>query len=273
MNNISLSIITTSPMLIFSMNTLYSQCVHRVIDNISVKDSIILIIEQDLPEVPLVLFPLYNYPEVPHEPLDPEVPHEPLDPDVPLEPLDPDVPLEPLEPEVPLEPLEPRTKFLFDGYTVGLNVSLPQIDDFWSIIHSGPSVGIAVSRPYVFDLGSFSVGVGAGVEILNMGVENGDYTGFYLSIESAVYETPAGPISVSGAGRWYNSIKDIRNTLEPFAAAGSAAIMFDYAVPGQSMVIQPYVREIIFIEIEDGTPLSYLISIGATIHYDISTLF
>ena len=252
MNNISLSIITASLMLIFSMNTLYSQSVHRVIDNISVKDSIILIIEQDLPEVPLVLFPLYNYPEVP---------------------LDPEVPLEPLDPEVPLEPLDPSTKFLFDGYTVGLNVSLPQIDDFWTIVHSGPSVGIVVSRPYVFDLGSFSVGVGAGVEILNMGVKNADYTGFHLSIESAIYETPVGPISVSGAGRLYNSIKDILYTLEPFAAAGSAAIMFDYAVPGQPMVIQPYVREILFIDIEAGSPSSYLISIGATIHYDISTLF
>ena len=154
-----------------------------------------------------------------------------------------------------------------------MNVRLPQLDDYWSITHSGPSVGIVVSRPYVFDLGSFSVGVGAGVEILNMGVENADYTGFYLSIESAIYETPVGPISVSGAGRWYNSKKDILNTLEPFAAAGSAAIMFDYAVPGQPMVIQPYVRETLFIKIEDGSPLSYLISIGATIHYDISTLF
>ena len=239
MNNISLSIITTSFMLIFSMNTLYSQGVYRVIDNISVEDSDTLIIE----------------------------------PEVPLEPLEPEVPLEPLDPEVPLEPLEPSTKSLFDGYTVGLNVSLPQIDDFWTIVHSGPSVGIVVSRPYVFDLGSFSVGVGAGVEILNMGVENADYTGFYLSIESAIYETPVGPISVSGAGRWYHSIKDILYTLEPFAVAGSATIMFDYAVPGQSMVIQPYVREIIFIEMENGSPLSYLISIGATIHYDISTLF
>ena len=237
-------------MLIFSMNTLYSQCVHRVIDNISVEDSDILIIEPDYPEVPLVLFPLYNYPEVPLEPL------------------------EPLDPEVPLEPLDPSTKFLFDGYTVGLNVSLPQIDDFWTIVHSGPTVGIVVSRPYVFDLGSFSVGVGAGVEILNMGVENADYTGFCLSIESAIYETPVGPISVSGAGRWYNSIKDILWTLEPSAAAGSVAIMFDYAVPGQPMVIQPYVQDILFFDMEYPIgSLRYLISIGATIHYDISTLF
>ena len=239
MNNISLSIITTSLMLIFSMNTLYSQGVHRVIDNISVEDSDTLIVGPD-------------------------------DPEVPLEPLAPEVPL---DPEVPLEPLDPRTKFLFDGYTVGLNVSLPQISDFWTIVHSGPYVGIVVSRPDVFDLGSFSVGVGAGVEILNMGVKNADYTGFHLSIESAIYETPAGPISVSGAGRWYSSIKDQLNTLEPSAAAVSAAIMFDYAVPGQPMVIQPYVREILFFDIENGSPSSYLISIGATIHYDISTLF
>ena len=253
MNNISLSIITTSLMLIFSMNTLYSQGVHRVIDNKSVEDSDTLIIE----------------PDVPFAPLDSLAPEVPLDPEVPLEPLDPEVPLEPLDPEVPLEP---STKFLFDGYTVGLNVSLPQISDFWTIVHSGPYVGIVVSRPDVFDLGSFSVGVGAGVEILNMGVKNADYTGFHLSIESAIYETPAGPISVSGAGRWYSSIKDQLNTLEPSAAAVSAAIMFDYAVPGQPMVIQPYVREIIFTEVDNGKP-SYLISIGATIHYDISTLF
>ena len=231
MNKISLLIITASPMLIFSMNTLYSQCVHHVIDNISVEDSNTLIIEPDYPEVPLVLFPLYNYPEVP------------------------------LEAEVPLEP---RTKFLFDGYTVGLNVSYPLINGWYFRDQIGPSVGIVVSTPYGFDLGSFSVGVGAGVEILNVGAENDDftynYTGFYLSLESAVYETPAGPISVSGAGGWYGSL------------VYSGGIMFDYAVPGQSMVIQPYVREIIFTEVDNGNP-SYLISIGATIHYDISTLF
>jgi methionine-rich copper-binding protein CopC len=240
MNNISLSIITTSLMLIFSMNTLYSQSDHRVIDNISVEDSDTLITEPDDLEVPL----------------------EPSVEDSDTLIVGPD------DSEVLLEPLKPRTK-----YSVGLNVSLPQISDFWTIVHSGPYVGIVVSRPYVFDLGSFSVGVGAGVEILNMGVKNADYTGFHLSLESAIYETPAGPISVSGAGRWYNSIKDVLNTLEPSAAAGSVAIMFDYAVPGQPMVIQPYVREILFFDIENGSPSSYLISIGATIHYDISTLF
>ena len=240
MNNISLSIITTSLMLIFGINTLYSQSDHRVIDNISVEDSDTLITEPDDLEVPL----------------------EPSVEDSDTLIVGPD------DSEVLLEPLKPRTK-----YSVGLNVSLPQISDFWTIVHSGPYVGIVVSRPDVFDLGSFSVGVGAGVEILNMGVENADYTGFYLSIESAIYETPFGPISVSGAGRLYNSIKDILYTLEPFAAATSAAIMFDYAVPGQPMVIQPYVRETLFIKIEEGAPASYLISIGATIHYDISTLF
>ena len=240
MNNISLSIITTFLMLIFSINTLYSQGDHRVIDNISVEDSDTLITEPDDLEVPL----------------------EPSVEDSDTLIVGPD------DSEVLLEPLKPRTK-----YSVGLNVSLPQISDFWTIVHSGPYVGIVVSRPDVFDLGSFSVGVGAGVEILNMGVKNADYTGFHLSIESAIYETPAGPISVSGAGRWYSSIKDQLNTLEPSAAAVSAAIMFDYAVPGQPMVIQPYVREISFFDIENGSPSSYLISIGATIHYDISTLF
>jgi len=221
MNNISLSIITTSLMLIFSMNTLYSQGVHRVIDNISVEDSDTLIVGPDAPEVPL-------------------------------------------DPEVPLEPLDPRTKFLFDGYTAGLNVSYPLMNGGYFRDRIGPSVGIVVSTPYGFDLGPLSVGVGAGVEIVNVGAENDDftynYTGFYLSLESAVYETPAGPISVSGAGGWYGSL------------VYSGAIMFDYAVPGKSMVIQPYVREIIFTEVDDGKP-SYLISIGATIHYDISTLF
>ena len=231
MNNISLSIITTSLMLIFGINTLYSQSDHRVIDNISVEDSDTLITEPDDLEVPL----------------------EPSVEDSDTLIVGPD------DSEVLLEPLKPRTK-----YSVGLNVSLPQISDFWTIVHSGPYVGIVVSRPYVFDLGSFSVGVGAGVEIVNVGAENDDftynYTGFYLSLESAVYETPAGPISVSGAGGWYGSL------------VYSGAIMFDYAVPGKSMVIQPYVREIIFTEVDNGKP-SYLISIGATIHYDISTLF
>jgi hypothetical protein len=107
-----------------------------------------------------------------------------------------------------------------------------------------------------------------------MGVENADYTGFYLSIESAIYETPVGPISVSGTGRWYNSIKDKLNTLQQSSVATSAAIMFDYAVPGQPIVIQPYVHDILFFDIEEPSgSIRYLVSTGVTIHYDISTLF
>ena len=231
MNNISLSIITTSLMLIFSMNTLYSQSDHRVIDNISVEDSDTLITEPDDLEVPL----------------------EPSVEDSDTLIVGPD------DSEVLLEPLKPRTK-----YSVGLNVSYPLTNGVYFRDRIGPSVGIVVSTPYGFDLGPFSVGVGAGVEILNVGAENDDftynYTGFSLSL-AAVYETPAGPISVSGAGGWYGSL------------VYSGAIMFDYAVPGQPMVIQPYVREILFFDIENGSPSSYLISIGATIHYDISTLF
>ena len=148
------------------------------------------------------------------------------------------------------------------GYSVGLNVSYPLVTGTYFEDHTGPSVGVVVDTPYGFDLGPLAVGVGVGIEMLNVGSEDLDentynHTGFYLSLSSAVYETPSGAILVSGTGGWYTG-----------GLVFGGAVMFDYAVPDQPIVFQPYARSSIFNDAAgDGSTMSHIMSIGAQIIY------
>ena len=145
-----------------------------------------------------------------------------------------------------------------EGYSAGINVSYPLVagEYFSGDGNTGASVGIVVDTPYGFDLGSFSVGVGAGVELANMGANDGfSYTGFYLSLESTVYELPQGPISLYGGGGWYDGL------------AGTGAVTFDYAISDQPIVIQPYLRATILLNANGNDEASGLMSIGAMVNY------
>ena len=145
------------------------------------------------------------------------------------------------------------------GYSAGLNVSYPLVAGAYfdnDGTTTGPSVGVVVDTPYGFDLGPFAVGVGAGIEIANMGADDDfTYTGFYVSLESTVYELSQGPISVYGGVGMYGGL------------AATGAVTFDYAVSGQPIVIQPYARTTILLDANGNGDSSYLMSIGAMINY------
>ena len=145
------------------------------------------------------------------------------------------------------------------GYSAGLNVSTPLVTSSYfdgDGTTTGPSVGVVVSTPYSFDLGSYSVGVGAGIELANMGADdNFTYTGFYLSLSTEVFELESGPISLSGALGIYGGL----------AATGS--ILYDYAIENQPIVIQPYARTAVLLDSDGNGRGSYLMSIGAICNY------
>ena len=146
-----------------------------------------------------------------------------------------------------------------EGYSAGINVSYPLVTGAYfdgDGTTTGPSVGVVVDTPYGFDLGPFAVGVGAGIEIANMGADDDfTYTGFYISLESTVYELSQGPISVYGGVGMYGGL------------AATGAVTFDYAVSGQPIVIQPYARTTVLLDANGNGDKSYLMSIGAMINY------
>ena len=84
--------------------------------------------------------------------------------------------------------------FSQEGYTIGLNVSYPIVNGEYFDgpgTKTGPFIGVNVATPYSFDLASYSVEGGVGIELANMGADDGfNYTGFYLSLSTTVYELP-----------------------------------------------------------------------------------
>lgn len=113
------------------------------------------------------------------------------------------------------------------GYTVGLNAGYPLVTGEFYKDRTGPVVGLVFGTPYGFAVGPFNLGVGGGVEIAMMEEQA---IGVFASVNSTVYTTPAGPISVYGGAGYYNGL----------GLLGGA--YFDYMVPNMPIVVKPYVR-------------------------------
>ena len=147
-----------------------------------------------------------------------------------------------------------------EGYSVGLNIGNPIITGKYfdgDGTRTGPTVGVVIGTPYSFDFGSYSVGVGFGIELANMGADdNYNYTGFYLSLSSTVYEIETGPISFNGGLGIYGGL------------AVTGTLTYDYSVPDQPIVIQPYARTALLLDADGNGNSSYLMSIGAMINYN-----
>ena len=142
------------------------------------------------------------------------------------------------------------------GYSAGLNVSYPLVAGDYFTDQTGPSVGIVVDTPYGFDLGPYSIGIGVGIELANMGADDDfTYTGFYVSLGSTVYELESGPIGVYGGLGMYGGL------------AVLGALTYDYAISGQPIVIQPYARTTLLFDADGDGTKSYFMSIGAMINY------
>ena len=144
-----------------------------------------------------------------------------------------------------------------EGYSVGLNVNTPIMSGDYFDGETGLGMGVVVSTPYSFDLGTYSVGVGGGIELANMGANDDfSYTGFYVSFSSTVYELASGPLSVYAGLGIYGGL------------AVTGALTYDYPVPDQPIVIQPYARTALLLDADGNGNSSYLMSIGAMINYN-----
>ena len=149
--------------------------------------------------------------------------------------------------------------FSQSGYTVGLNGSYPVVTGSYFTgpeTRTGPSVGVHVGTPYSFDLGPYSVGVGLGIEIANLGAVDGyNYTGYYLSLSTIIYELSSGPISILGSFGMYDGL------------AATGAVMYDLIIENVPLVLQPYARTTVLFDASGEGNASYLMSIGAMINY------
>jgi len=155
---------------------------------------------------------------------------------------------------------------MLTGYTVGLNVGYPVIADEWISNSTGPSLGIVMGTPHGFDLGPYAVGVGGGIDLANVGGD-ADYTGIYLSLSSTVYETPSGPLSVYANLGYYMGNEEGNISFSGNGLGVSGSMTFDYAVPDQPVVIQPYVSGTLLLNPSDGGGQATWLNIGAMIHY------
>ncbi len=88
------------------------------------------------------------------------------------------------------------------GYTVGLNVGYPVIAQAYYTDATGPVLGINVESPYGFNIGSYAVGIGGGINMVNFGGD-ADYTNVSLSLSSNLFETPLGSLLLSAGGGYY----------------------------------------------------------------------
>ena len=78
-----------------------------------------------------------------------------------------------------------------EGYSVGLNVSTPIMSGDYFDGETGLGMGVVVGTPYSFDLGTYSVGVGGGIELANMGANDDfKYTGI-IRFHEVWFKAPA----------------------------------------------------------------------------------
>lgn len=150
------------------------------------------------------------------------------------------------------------------GFTAGVNVAYPVVTGKFYEGDTGPVVGIVVGTPYGFPLGPFSLGVGAGIEYAMFGNDKQE-VGAFATVNTMVYSTPQGPISLYGGV----------GLLGGLGVIGGA--FFDYMVPNVPLVIKPYVRANIStsaaVDDQDNSAPTGWIQLGAMLSYDISTLF
>jgi len=164
---------------------------------------------------------------------------------------------------------------MLTGYTVGLNVGYPVIAQGYYTDATGPALGIIVDSPYGFNIGSYTVGISGGINMVNFGGD-ADYTNVSLSISSNVFETLLGPLSISAGVGYYLGDDDggTEHYKYSYNTLGvNGAIGFYYAIPNQPLVIQPYAKGSWLLNVNGDGDQQGWISIGAMIHYDISTLF
>jgi hypothetical protein len=152
------------------------------------------------------------------------------------------------------------------GYTAGLMVGYPIGLGALSDNEANPVFGIVGSTPFGFAVGPFEMGLGFEASYYTFGTQ-AEGPSILATINTAVLETTQGAVAVELGAGWYGG--------GPGATAGAT---YSYAIPNMPIVIKPYVRSNMVMDLElakiDGNDgLLVWVNVGLYASYDISTLF
>jgi hypothetical protein len=149
------------------------------------------------------------------------------------------------------------------GYTAGVNIGFP----LWmsSGLANGkaaPIFGIVANTPYGFSLGPFDIGIGVELGMYDFSdvAETKGYIAL-ATLNSSVYNTPAGAVSTEIGGGYYGE-----------SLGATAGASFSYAIPGVPLVLNPYVRANATLSAGNTGSVSW-ISAGANLKVDLSAIF
>ena len=151
------------------------------------------------------------------------------------------------------------------GYTVGFNGGYPvYMSSGLASGKAAPIFGLVLSTPYGFSVGPLGIGVGVELGMYDF-TDIGEYKGFIAlaTLNSAVYNTPAGAVSAEIGGGYYGN-----------SLGGTAGASFSYIIPNTPVIINPYARANVSLDGGAGTDGAVAwVNVGAYLKVDISALF
>ena len=152
------------------------------------------------------------------------------------------------------------------GYTAGIMAGYP----VWMSSGFGdgvaaPVFGVVFATPFGFAAGPFEIGLGAEISMYDFS-DVAEYKGIVAiaTLNTAVLETAAGPVSIELGGGYYGA-----------SVGGTAGLTYSYAVPNVPLVIKPFGRANITLDsgATNNSGSAAYITAGLYLSYDISTLF
>ena len=158
------------------------------------------------------------------------------------------------------------------GYTAGIMGGYPVwLSSGMATAEAAPVFGLIAATPFGFAVGPFEFGVGVEIGMYNFNGDRDDlsYDGLVAiaTLNTAIFETPQGPISAEVGGGYYGA---------SLGFTGGAT--YSFAVPNIPLVVKPYVRANVTLDsgqdLGDGADNSVAwVNAGLYLSYDISTLF
>jgi hypothetical protein len=152
------------------------------------------------------------------------------------------------------------------GYTLGLMVGYPIGLGSLANNEVNPVFGVVGSTPFGFSVGPFEMGLGFEASYYTFGTQ-AEGLSILATVNTAVLETTQGPVAVELGAGWYGG--------GPGATAGAT---YSYAVPNMPIVVKPYIRSNIVIDleladIEGNDGLMMWLNVGLYVSYDLGDLF
>ncbi len=152
------------------------------------------------------------------------------------------------------------------GYTAGLMVGYPVGLGALEDNEVSPVFGVVGTTPFGFAVGPIEMGLGFEVGYYDLGNETAG-PALLATVNSAVVETAQGAVAIELGAGWYGR-----------GPGGVAGASFSYAVPNMPIVIKPYTRANVVMDLElaksdDDDGIKMWINFGLIASYDLGDLF